>query len=108
MSARRLRALIRGLPTESGFARGVLNAPGPGSWSNAEELAAAAIEVMHSTTRAVVGLSRLFAKEPKPKVPKPIEVPRPASVLGHTRARSSKEELKRFFGAGRVVYTPKE
>lgn len=102
---------MRGLPLESAFARGAAGSPGPGSWHTVEELLASSIEVSHSTLRATIaGWGSLVPKnKSRPTPPKPLRIPRPSDNTGQTRKRRSpKADLVRFFGAGRVIYTPKE
>ena len=95
MGARRLRALIEGLPTDAMFWRRV-----PG-WGTAEELAALDVEVGHSVVRVLLAA---FSKKGHP-IPKPLRIPRPADKPTRA-ARRKPMTAADFRRIGTVITVP--
>ena len=103
MGARRLSALVTGLPPDSALMRSVHPdewqwGTAAGRWGSTTELLAALVEVVDVGNRYFI-----MANSPKgQRAPAPIVVPRP----GDDRRRkqlSEAAEVRAFFGAGTVV-----
>lgn len=110
VSARRLRALIEGLPLESRTAR-ELGAHKPGEATGAELLA---LDLAAITAELVSGSNYLFVKAHTKKgtrVPDPLKIPRTwrATEDDGPKRQSTPDEVRAFFGARMTVrYSPKE
>lgn len=104
ISARRLRALVVGIPLDGNVGREIGD-PRATGWGNVEELLAALVEVSDAG-------NRLFFKAHAKKgtqAPKAIKVPRPERATGETepvrrKRQATSEELRAFFG-GSARYT---
>lgn len=110
VSARRLRALVEGLPLESKTAR-ALGAHKPGDPTGAELLA---LDLGAIIAERIDASNYLFVKAHTRKgtvVPEPKKIPRTwrATEEDGPKRQSSPEEVRAFFGARMTVrYSPKE
>lgn len=97
MSLRRFRSLLQGLPADGNVGRKLETWESKG-WNIQTELMAILAELIDVNTRMFIKANQ---KKGSPD-PKPIKIPRPGSETGETKRRkSTKSEIKRFFG-GRI------